>query len=176
MRNNAEDVIILDYFRVNHRRVKFLQPTGCFWEPPEENDIQLCCDGAARGNPGVAGAGVVERNARCLVLGAMSIGLGVTTNYLAEFYGILVGMEWAVRGELGEFAFGLILIVLLKLLRAPIFLGLLSKGGLQEENFSADAMAKRGCLLNEEEGLHYDGRPDFLISVEFPNVAYYRFK
>ncbi|XP_026400457.1 uncharacterized protein LOC113296364 [Papaver somniferum] len=79
------------------RRVKFLQPTECFWEPPEENEIQLCCDGAARGNPGVAGAGVVARNARCLVLGAMSIGLGVTTNYLAEFYGILVGMEWAVR-------------------------------------------------------------------------------
>ncbi|XP_026420102.1 uncharacterized protein LOC113316086 [Papaver somniferum] len=35
MRNNAEDVIILDYFRINHRRVKFLQPTECFWEPRE---------------------------------------------------------------------------------------------------------------------------------------------
>ncbi|XP_026417277.1 uncharacterized protein LOC113312755 [Papaver somniferum] len=86
MRNSVADVVILDYFRVNHRRVKPFQPVECFWEPPEENELQLCCDGAARGNPGVAVAGVVARDASCSVLGAMSIGLGVTTNYLAELW------------------------------------------------------------------------------------------
>ncbi|XP_026399658.1 uncharacterized protein LOC113295544 [Papaver somniferum] len=184
--NNAEYVIILDYFRVNHRRVKFLQPTECFWEPPEENEIQLCCDGEARGNPGVAGAGVVARNASCLVLGAMSIGLGVTTNYLAELYGIIVGMEWAVRWEVRRICIrsdSFSVVEALKNNNIPWFARqrwvavcrhydtVRFIHTYREANFSADVMAKRGCLLNEEEGLHYDARPLFLTSVEYPNIV-----
>ncbi|XP_026399735.1 uncharacterized protein LOC113295618 [Papaver somniferum] len=191
MRNSAEDVIILDFFRVNHRRVKFLQPTECFWEPPEENEIQLCCDGAARGNPGVAGAGVVARNVSCLVLGAMSIGLGVTTNYLAELYGIIVGMEWAVRWGFRQICIrydSFSVVEALKNNNIPWFARqrrvavcrhydtLRFIHTYREANFSADAMEKRGFLLNEQEGLYYDGRPLFLASIEYPNVANYRFK
>ncbi|XP_026410374.1 uncharacterized protein LOC113305568 [Papaver somniferum] len=97
--NCAEDVVILEYFRVQHRCMKFQHPIKCFWQPPESNEIQLCCDGAARGNPGTsgAGAGVVARDYSCNVIGALDIGLGVTTNYLAELYGIIIGMEWATR-------------------------------------------------------------------------------
>ncbi|XP_026443516.1 uncharacterized protein LOC113343598 [Papaver somniferum] len=83
MNNSADDVVLLNYFRVQHRSVKLHHPVACFWLPPEANELQFCCDGAARGNPGVAGAGVVARDEHCSVLGAMSIGLGVTTNYLA---------------------------------------------------------------------------------------------
>ncbi|XP_026399682.1 uncharacterized protein LOC113295565 [Papaver somniferum] len=81
------------------RSVKWQQPVECFWHPPDANELQLCCDGVARGNPGIAGAGVVARDAQCSVLGAMSIGLGVTTNYLAELYGIIVGLEWAMQWD-----------------------------------------------------------------------------
>ncbi|XP_026454896.1 uncharacterized protein LOC113356096 [Papaver somniferum] len=75
------------------KSVKFVQPVECFWHPPDQNELQLCCDGAARGSPGIAGAGVVSRDASCNVIGAMSIGLRITTNFLAELYGILVGLE-----------------------------------------------------------------------------------
>ncbi|XP_026417174.1 uncharacterized protein LOC113312652 [Papaver somniferum] len=97
MNNSDDDVVLLNYFIVQHRSVKLHHPVACFWLPPEANELQICCDGAARGNPGVAGAGVVARDEHCSVLGAMSIGLGVTTNYLAELYGIIVGLEWAMQ-------------------------------------------------------------------------------
>ncbi|XP_026442652.1 uncharacterized protein LOC113342273 [Papaver somniferum] len=71
MKNCAEDIVILNYFCVHHRSVKWQQPVECFWHPPDANELQLCCDGAARGNPGIAGAGVVARDAHCSVLGAM---------------------------------------------------------------------------------------------------------
>ncbi|XP_026378707.1 uncharacterized protein LOC113273159 [Papaver somniferum] len=97
MKNCAEDIVLLDYFRVAHRRVKHQDPVEFFWNPPEDNELQICCDGAEKGIPGIAGAGVVARDAHCSVLGPMSIGLGVTTNYLAELYGILIGLEWAMQ-------------------------------------------------------------------------------
>lgn len=46
----------------------------------------------------------------------------------------------------------------------------------REANFYVDKMAKRGCLLNEEVGTSFEGRPDFLTCIELPNVSYYRFK
>ncbi|XP_026420116.1 uncharacterized protein LOC113316107 [Papaver somniferum] len=90
---SVEDMVLLDYFRVFHRSVRHQQPIEVLWKPPDLNEILICCDGAARGNPGIAGAGVVARDSSCAVLGALSIGLGVTTNYLAELYAIIIGME-----------------------------------------------------------------------------------
>ncbi|XP_026399673.1 uncharacterized protein LOC113295558 [Papaver somniferum] len=68
MKNCADDILLLDYFRVVHRRVKHQQPVEVFWHPPDENELQICYDGAARGNPGIAGTGVVARDAHCSVL------------------------------------------------------------------------------------------------------------
>ncbi|XP_026455602.1 uncharacterized protein LOC113356626 [Papaver somniferum] len=82
------------------KRVKWQQPKEYFWHPRESNEILLYCDGAARGNPGRAGAGVVALDASCNVIGAMSIGLGITTNYLAELYGYYwfgMGYKMGVR-------------------------------------------------------------------------------
>ncbi|XP_026428609.1 uncharacterized protein LOC113324502 [Papaver somniferum] len=75
MFNKVEDLEILNFFRVKCHRVKMLEPVECFWQPPMHNQLLLCCDGASRGNPGVAGAGVVERNSACEVVGAMCVGL-----------------------------------------------------------------------------------------------------
>lgn len=191
MRNCPDDVILLDYFRVKHRSVKFVQPVECYWQPPDCNELQLCCDGAARGSPGVAGAGVVARDASCNVIGAISIGFGITTNYLAELYGILVGLEWATRwgfrricirsdstsvvaaftsNNLPWFARPRWLAIN-QFYEAIRFIHI-----FREANFSADTMAKIGCFLDNEVGVHFDGRPQFLISVEKPHAAYYRFK
>ncbi|XP_026442388.1 uncharacterized protein LOC113341892 [Papaver somniferum] len=99
MYNSQEDLQLLSFFRVRHRSVKHAVLKECFWEPPRSNEIMLCCDVAARGNPGGAGAGVVVRDANANVIAAMSVGFGVQTNYLAELFCIIVGLEWAVKFE-----------------------------------------------------------------------------
>ncbi|XP_026454908.1 uncharacterized protein LOC113356104 [Papaver somniferum] len=86
MHNSVSDLCILNFFRVVHRRVKSIQPVECQWHPPPRNVLLLCCDGAARDNPGRAGAGVVARDADCNVVGAMSIGLSITNNYMVEIF------------------------------------------------------------------------------------------
>lgn len=87
MHNNVKELSILNFFRVIHRKIKQIEPVECFWVPPEVDELMLCCDGASRDNPGVAGGGVVVRDTSYNVIGAMSIGLGTSTNYLAEFCG-----------------------------------------------------------------------------------------
>ncbi|XP_026459475.1 uncharacterized protein LOC113360150 [Papaver somniferum] len=91
------DLKVLNFFRVSFRKVKHIDPKACYWTPPNHNELLLCTDSASRGNPGVAGAGVVAWNANSEVVGAMCIGLGITSNFLAELYGILVGLEWATQ-------------------------------------------------------------------------------
>lgn len=56
-------------------------------------------DGGSRGNPGPAGCGAVVRDADGTVLAERSIGLGVTTNNVAEYQGLIAGLEAAA--ELG---------------------------------------------------------------------------
>ncbi|XP_026383956.1 uncharacterized protein LOC113279476 [Papaver somniferum] len=191
MYNSVEDVRILNLFRVAHRKVKHVEPITCYWKPPESNELLLCCDGAACGNPGVAGAGVVEKDADCNMLGAMSIGLGITTNYLEEMYGIIVGLEWA-----RQWGFQRILIrsdstSVIKAFEENSIPWFAQQRWLDvrhsyvsvrfthtfcEANFSADQMAKKGCSFDNEVGMHYVGRPNFLSSIEYPNVEYFIFK
>ncbi|XP_026445202.1 uncharacterized protein LOC113345739 [Papaver somniferum] len=90
MHNTVEDVCVLDFFRVRHRKIKHAEPIDCFWSPLDSNELLICCDGASQGNPGSAGAGVIARDANCGVVGAMSIGLGLqqTTwqSYMVSFW------------------------------------------------------------------------------------------
>ncbi|XP_026405131.1 uncharacterized protein LOC113300149 [Papaver somniferum] len=99
MHNTTSDLDILNYFRVVRRKVKTSQPMECFWYPPNDDELVICCDGAAKGNHGVAGASAVVKDANCNFVRAMSIGLGRTTNFLAELYGVIVGLEWALKWE-----------------------------------------------------------------------------
>ncbi|XP_026455672.1 uncharacterized protein LOC113356677 [Papaver somniferum] len=191
MRNSVEDMVLLDYFRVVHRSVRHQQPIEVLWQPPELNEILICCDGAARRNPGIAGSGVVARDSSCAFLGALSIGLGITTNYLAELYAIIIGMEWAMQCNYDRIcvqsdSYGVV--QALQSSSIPWFararwerlcnhyISIRIIHTYREANFSADKMAKNGCYLDNEVGIQYEGRPDFLISVENPNVSYFRFK
>ena len=56
-------------------------------------------DGAARGNPGPAGAGALITDDDGLVLGEIAAGLGVATNNVAEYTAAILGLERAA--ELG---------------------------------------------------------------------------
>jgi probable phosphoglycerate mutase len=55
------------------------------------------CDGAARGNPGPAGAGAIVVDPEGAVLAEVAEGLGETTNNVAEYTAAIRGLEAAER-------------------------------------------------------------------------------
>jgi ribonuclease H / adenosylcobalamin/alpha-ribazole phosphatase len=57
--------------------------------------VVVNCDGAARGNPGPAGAGAVVADADGDVLVEIAEGLGETTNNVAEYTAAIRGLEAA---------------------------------------------------------------------------------
>jgi len=57
----------------------------------------LYADGAARGNPGPAGAGAVLLDGEGHVLAELTKPLGVTTNNVAEYTALIIGLEEARR-------------------------------------------------------------------------------
>ena len=62
----------------------------------------LYADGAARGNPGPAGAGAVLLDANGHVLAELTRFLGTATNNVAEYTGLIVGLEEAKRRGVDE--------------------------------------------------------------------------
>ncbi|OVA07130.1 Ribonuclease H domain [Macleaya cordata] len=95
MHNKIEDLIIFSSLKMSSRPVHHRRIFECYWIPPHENQIKICCDGCSKGNPGFSGAGIVIRNHRGNTLAAMSIGLGICTNFVAEILPIILAMEWA---------------------------------------------------------------------------------
>ena len=61
--------------------------------------VVVWTDGAARGNPGPAGAGALVTDADGAVLAEIAEGLGVATNNVAEYTAAILGLERAA--ELG---------------------------------------------------------------------------
>ena len=57
--------------------------------------VVINCDGAARGNPGPAGAGAVVTDPDGAVLVEIAEGLGETTNNVAEYTAAIRGLEAA---------------------------------------------------------------------------------
>jgi len=57
--------------------------------------VVVNCDGAARGNPGPAGAGAVVAAEDGTVLAEVAEGLGETTNNVAEYTAVIRGLEEA---------------------------------------------------------------------------------
>jgi len=53
-------------------------------------------DGGARGNPGSAGYGAIIKDADGQVLAALYAGIGVNTNNVAEYQGLIAALEWAL--------------------------------------------------------------------------------
>ena len=53
-------------------------------------------DGGARGNPGPAGYGVSIQSPDGVVLDELHGGLGIATNNVAEYNGLLAALQWAL--------------------------------------------------------------------------------
>ena len=62
---------------------------------PEISEISIHADGASRGNPGEAGAGVVIADERGKTLKEWKSYLGITTNNVAEYRAVLLALEKA---------------------------------------------------------------------------------
>ena len=59
--------------------------------------ITAYVDGGARGNPGPAGYGAYIVDESGTVLAELHGALGITTNNVAEYNGLLAALEWAVE-------------------------------------------------------------------------------
>jgi ribonuclease HI len=59
-------------------------------------------DGGARGNPGPAGYGVRIQSADGTVLDELHGGLGIATNNVAEYNGLLAALQWAVKNNVNR--------------------------------------------------------------------------
>jgi ribonuclease HI len=59
--------------------------------------IRAYIDGGARGNPGPAGYGVRIEDANGTLIEELHGGLGIATNNVAEYNGLLAALKWAVH-------------------------------------------------------------------------------
>ena len=59
-------------------------------------------DGGARGNPGPAAYGVIIRNGQGEVLAELGEYLGIQTNNVAEYSGLLAALDWASREKMSS--------------------------------------------------------------------------
>ncbi|KAG6497146.1 hypothetical protein ZIOFF_045034 [Zingiber officinale] len=62
-----------------------------------ERSCILEFDGASKGNPGKAGAGVILRNPDGSLICRLRQGLGVVTNNVAEYRALILGMKYALK-------------------------------------------------------------------------------
>lgn len=54
-------------------------------------------DGGARGNPGSAGWGAIIKDQNGQVLAELYEGIGINTNNVAEYRGLIAALEWALE-------------------------------------------------------------------------------
>ncbi|XP_026398917.1 uncharacterized protein LOC113294756 [Papaver somniferum] len=190
MWNTIEDLQILNFFGMKCRTVKNSRIQQCFFSLPIDDKILLCCDGASRNNPGEAGYGFIGRDntGGCLIVVAR--GIGIATNYMAEFFAVINACEWAISKGFLQ--------VCIRTDSASILNSLVTKRipwyiqtrwnkiistlvscefihSYREVNFSADGLAKLGATLLRGEKRIFLHKPSFLGRLEQTNKAYYRF-
>lgn len=108
MYNNVYDLNTVLHFGLKGIKIKTIRFKEVFFRLPENNQILICCDGAAKGNPGVAGFGFIGRRSNGECVGSMSSGIGVATNYIAEVMALVMAGEWAVKKAFLSVVFSLI--------------------------------------------------------------------
>ena len=82
-----------------------LPPSPAKPEPiPPGASLTLYTDGAARGNPGPAGAGILLLDDRGREVAAKGLSLGECTNNVAEYRALILGLQEARRHGAGELA------------------------------------------------------------------------
>ncbi|XP_026400174.1 uncharacterized protein LOC113296051 [Papaver somniferum] len=190
MWNSSYDLQVLKFFYLKCRRVKTTRITEIYFHLPNHPFILICCDGASRGNPGEAGYGFICILGNEEYMFAMSRGLGLATNFMAEFFAIICAGEWEINNNFLKVCFQTDSQAVMTAFqngevpwwactrwnRIKITLqDWYFTHGYREINFSADLMAKKGAGLAKGEKRKYDTRPDFIGTIEVPDKPYYKF-
>ncbi|XP_026396171.1 uncharacterized protein LOC113290798 [Papaver somniferum] len=98
--NQVYDNQIISFFKLGPRFSRYQCITACQRYAPELEFTMFCCDGVSFGNPGAAGFGIVIRDHFNQVFGAITGGLGTSTNYISEVYAVVNAAELAVTWNL----------------------------------------------------------------------------
>ncbi|OMO81305.1 reverse transcriptase [Corchorus capsularis] len=152
---------------VNHKPL-LSQDLQVRWVPPEDAVVKLNTDGAAKGNPGVAGAGGVIRSAVGSWLMGFKLHLGVCSNVEAELQAIrqgllvawncsyrdiicetdaLIAIDLIKNGDAKFHPLGYLLIDIRQLLHREWRCKL--QHTYREGNFCADWLANAACELDD---------------------------
>ncbi|XP_026420092.1 uncharacterized protein LOC113316076 [Papaver somniferum] len=141
-----------------------------------------CCDSDDNviKKTGPAGAGVTFRDANAAVLEALSVGLGLQTNYFAEvcavIYGAMLANRWNMR-KLCVQSDSMSCIQAFQNDALPwqlrqkwrlarnFYSNIRFIHKYREVNFSTDASAKQACLLDEDIFEFSEGRPISMLSI-----------
>ena len=87
---------ILERFGLSREELRqVFQEAAAYYQQQEQGVWRLHCDGASRGNPGPAGAGAVLCDPQGEVKARLARYLGETTNNVAEYQALLLGLELA---------------------------------------------------------------------------------
>lgn len=117
---------------------------------------RLFCDGAARGNPGPAGAGALLYDPRGALQAQLSRYLGETTNNVAEYQALILGLQLAqARGAARVQVFADSQLVVEQLtgsyrVKSPHLLPLWRQAKKELQNFEAYAISHLGRAGNQE--------------------------
>ncbi|KAF6174009.1 hypothetical protein GIB67_039960 [Kingdonia uniflora] len=190
MHINQTDLGILHCLGVVVHSCKHPLLKSCFWELPRIREIKINTDGAAKGNPGKGGIGCIFCDCNSKVMGTLSKGLGLVTNFMAECEAIILGVEhaaslcWLIAWKESD---STTIVEAFKTNNIPWILEATSENARRnmryirfsanwrEANFSADALSKKGALLQDGVRKSETGRPAFLKKIEVPMQEYFRF-
>ncbi|KAF6169119.1 hypothetical protein GIB67_038616 [Kingdonia uniflora] len=97
MFNTQIELGILHCLGVDVHASKHPLVKSCYWELPRIGEIKINTDGAAKENPGKGGIGCIYRDCNGNVLGTLSKGLGLVSNFMAECEAIIHGVEYLLH-------------------------------------------------------------------------------
>ncbi|XP_026384764.1 uncharacterized protein LOC113280338 [Papaver somniferum] len=168
-------------------KVKYIRIQAIFFSLPIRPNILLCCDGAARNNPGEAGYGFIGRDSAGGFVIAVAGGMGIASNYMTEIFAVIKACEWEINKGFLQLCIrtdSTSAINSFSTRRIPwyvqsrwnkIVVALISLEFIHSLNFSADGLAKMGVSLPRGEKRIFLNKPIFLSSLEHPDKVYYRF-
>ncbi|XP_026420149.1 uncharacterized protein LOC113316144 [Papaver somniferum] len=107
MKNCQYDLNIIVIFGIKGIKRKCATVKEVFFKLLQINQTLICCDGAAKGNPGAAGIEFIAKQSDGICLGAGSGGLGIIPNYVAEVMALITAGEWLVSKQLSDVCYSL---------------------------------------------------------------------
>ncbi|XP_026422030.1 uncharacterized protein LOC113318118 isoform X3 [Papaver somniferum] len=95
-----EKLVPCPFEDINGSTIQIAGPSKISKQPSTEEQQGSCFvdfDGAAKGNPGPAGAGAIIRSEDGRVLCRLREGVGIATNNVAEYRAMLLGVKYALK-------------------------------------------------------------------------------